>query len=211
MAELVFFRRSEELMRINLDGHRVTVGRAPNNDILVPDNAVSRLQFALQQTTKGWTLEDLSGNGTEIAGERLFQTEIDDGADIGLGQWRAVFSLSSGNLEAEATQQEDSEGTAVQPTPFTNVRPAEALLRLRSRAGESTVPLRGEVVVGSAPDCTVQLADPFVSARHVKFERQGSRVRVCDLQSRNGIFVGGVRLWEAEIPFGCPVMVGGWS
>lgn len=40
-------------------------------------------------------LEDLSGQGTLVAGQPMKQGELPDGADLSLGPWRAVFRLHS--------------------------------------------------------------------------------------------------------------------
>ncbi len=42
MAELAFFRRGEELLRVPLSD-RTTIGRGPECDVLLPDPAVSRI------------------------------------------------------------------------------------------------------------------------------------------------------------------------
>ncbi|MFN7131701.1 MAG: FHA domain-containing protein, partial [Myxococcales bacterium] len=150
MAELVFFRRFEELMRVSLDGRPLTVGRGPINDILVPDPAVSRQQFVLERGEAGWRLRDLSGKGTEIGGVPVPEFALTDGADIGLGQWRAVFSLSRREAEsAEATQVTGQvRNTLVQPGTVDDGRVLPAKLRLRGEAGERTVPIGAELTTG---------------------------------------------------------------
>src|SRR5262249_32759422 len=153
MAELVFFRRSEELMRISLDGSRVSVGRATSNDILVPDGSVSRQQFALAQVDGAWRLEDLSGRGTEIAGVRLARTVLEDGADIGLGQWRAVFNLTEPAFDDDATRSREAAHTAAREAPAGDARPTGARVRVRTAFTERVVPLQRELVVGSGEGC----------------------------------------------------------
>jgi DNA-binding NtrC family response regulator len=69
-------------------------------------------------------------------------------------------------------------------------------------------PLDDEVVVGTELDCGLVLADPAVSRRHVAFSCRTGRVRVRDLGSRNGTFLGATRLAEAEVPLGVVLRVG---
>jgi pSer/pThr/pTyr-binding forkhead associated (FHA) protein len=52
-----------------------TVGRAPNNDIVLADASVSRAHYRLQRTQSGYIVRDLgSQNGTFVNGKRI-QTE----------------------------------------------------------------------------------------------------------------------------------------
>jgi DNA-binding NtrC family response regulator len=210
MAELVFFRRSEELMRVALDARGLSVGRGPVNDIQVPDAVVARQQFSIEAAGAGWRLKDLSGRGTDVAGSAVAEAELADGADIGLGQWRAIFSTSSSGFEDGATCHPHGGNTVVQPSsePAGELRATQVRLLVRTGAGEQLLPFSGEVTIGSGEECDLRLADPFVSAVHARVERRERGFCVRDLQSRNGTFVGAVRVWEAEVPLGCPVRIG---
>src|SRR5579859_3213041 len=57
-------------------------------------------------------------------------------------------------------------------------------------------------VIGSAPDCTVVVAQPAVSGHHCRLTRQGDRFWIEDLQSTNGTWVNG-----APIAVGQPVSI----
>ncbi len=210
MAELILFRRSEELMRLALDGRRFTVGRASSNDLLVPDPAVSRQQCAFERRDGRWRLEDLSGRGTELAGQRTRTAFLDDGADIGLGQWRAVFSSEAGTVGNEPTQRAPSGNTSLQQAAgasgLLELLPAQ--LRVVTPAGEALHGLDQEVVVGSGPECSLHIDDPFISAAHLNLRRTPGGLSVRDLGSRNGTFIGSARVWEAEVPFGTAIRLG---
>ncbi|HTP29498.1 MAG TPA: sigma 54-interacting transcriptional regulator [Anaeromyxobacteraceae bacterium] len=209
MAELVFFRRAEELMRVHLDGRRLTVGRAPANDILVPDPAVSRQQFMIERFGARWRLTDLSGKGTEVAGERVQEVELDDGMDIGLAQWRAVFHRESGGgRPIDVTLNSRLGDTIVQTPADTGAGDFPVCLHIVARDGERVVPIQHEAVIGSGDRATVRIDDPFVSGTHAHLERRRGGFRVVDLQSRNGTYVGAARILEALVPLDCPVRVG---
>jgi DNA-binding NtrC family response regulator len=71
------------------------------------------------------------------------------------------------------------------------------------------IPLaRGENVVGSRPGCDVHLDDRTVSRRHAVLIDLGDRLVVRDLNSRNGTWVDGQRVSEAEIAPGAPLQFG---
>jgi len=53
---------------------------------------------------------------------------------------------------------------------------------------------RHETTIGRGPTCDVLIDLPQVSARHARITIQGSTATIEDLNSRNGTFVGGVRV-----------------
>ena len=68
MAELVFYRRGEELMRVSLEHPKLSLGRGPQNDVAIPDSAVSRQQASVERRGGKAFLVDLSGRGTSVDG-----------------------------------------------------------------------------------------------------------------------------------------------
>jgi len=74
--------------------------------------------------------------------------------------------------------------------------------------GASALLPSGTVVIGSAPECDVVLADPAVSRRHATVELLPGAVRVRDLGSRNGVLYLHARIQEARVPLGGSVLVG---
>src|SRR5512146_2740167 len=65
------------------------------------------------------------------------------------------------------------------------------------------LPLEGEVVLGRGSDATVELAHAKISRRHARVI-VGNELRIEDLGSTNGIFVGGTRL-ERGVPAPLPI------
>jgi DNA-binding winged helix-turn-helix (wHTH) protein len=64
--------------------------------------------------------------------------------------------------------------------------------------GDREIPLHeGEHIVGREPDADVHLDSPRVSRRHAKVVVQGTCATLEDLGSKNGTFVGGVRISRA--------------
>ena len=96
MPELVFFRRGEEVLRFGVDRSRVVLGRGDKSDLVIPDPAVSRQQAVLLFDGHQSTIEDLSGRGTVVGGIPVQKTSLTDGADIALGQWRAIYRERNG-------------------------------------------------------------------------------------------------------------------
>ncbi len=66
----------------------------------------------------------------------------------------------------------------------------------------------GSVTIGANPANQIALQDRFVSGFHCRLHLDGGRWRVIDLSSRNGTFVDGTRVAEAELDAGARVKVG---
>jgi two-component system, NtrC family, response regulator HydG len=104
VPELVFYRRGEEVLRYKLLSDRVVLGRGESCDVVIPDPAVSRVQVALMKAAGALDLEDLSGKGTVLSGTSVAKGKLEDGADLTLGQWRAIYRATT----AENVDQERS-------------------------------------------------------------------------------------------------------
>ncbi|MGQ0508833.1 MAG: sigma 54-interacting transcriptional regulator, partial [Myxococcaceae bacterium] len=59
--------------------------------------------------------------------------------------------------------------------------------------------LDGVAVVGTSPDNALVLTDPTISRQHLEIRVSGSGVRVKDLGSKNGTFMGGARIEQLVI------------
>lgn len=78
------------------------------------------------------------------------------------------------------------------------------------RQGESFAIGADEMVLGRDRSCAVPLLDSGVSRRHAAIWRDGQgRLRLRDLESRNGSFVNGVPVRETELMVGDEIRLGG--
>jgi predicted component of type VI protein secretion system len=75
---------------------------------------------------------------------------------------------------------------------------------------KGTIFVLGDVpaVVGRSPEAHLRIGDPWISSMHAMFERRDDGLWVVDLESRNGVFVGGERVSEARVPDGTVVRLG---
>ena len=208
MAELVFFRRGEEVLRLTLGDDRVVLGRGERCDVVIPDPEVSRQHVALHLEDGRCVLQDLSGKGVLVAGNKSSGGEVPDGGDIALGQWRAIFRKTSSGADSDATElgprTELLERAEATDSP---VMPAQ--VRLRTSSQETTHKLQTEsFTAGKDAGNDLVLNQRFVSGRHLKVTRQHNRFLVSDQRSTNGTWLGQVRLFEAEVPFFTTLRVG---
>jgi FHA domain len=93
--------------------HLITMGRAPDNDVVVPDVSISRFHAFVKENGAGnWLLQDAgSTNGTLVNGNSVPRqghgppAELTSGDDVRLGQVELTF-LDSSALVAFATRLE---------------------------------------------------------------------------------------------------------
>ncbi len=104
-------------------GSRITVGRLPDNDVVLDDLLVSRRHAELRRGPHGWVLTDLgSGNGTFVNGHRVTETAVGPDDVIGIG--RGLLQLEGDRLVASV----DRGGNAFEADGLTVVTPQGATL-----------------------------------------------------------------------------------
>ena len=205
MAELVFLRRGEEVLRFTIDKPRVVLGRGDKCDVAVPDPEVSRQQVAITTTDAGVEAEDLSGKGIVIAGKKVSSAPLVDGADIALGQWRAIFRAKSSSVDEDATQ--IGQQTEIAEVGSDGPR-ITAQLRVRGQK-ETVHKLQVDsFTIGKDTSNDLVVNERYISSRHLKVTRSDNRFHLVDQQSTNGTWVGPVRVFEAEIPLFSTVKLG---
>ncbi|HEY1907099.1 MAG TPA: sigma 54-interacting transcriptional regulator [Myxococcaceae bacterium] len=208
MPELVFLRRGEEVLRFALDRPRVILGRGDRCDVVIPDPEVSRQQAAVVLSGDSATVEDLSGKGTAVGGQRQSRAPLVDGSEIALGQWRAIFRKQA--VSSEQAPDTEVRGTAAHPmADASSERWQPAQIRLRHGGSESVHRLVGDgATLGKDAGNDLVLEDRFISGKHVRISRRASRFLVLDHASTNGTWLGAVRLFEAEVPLHTQLNVG---
>jgi DNA-binding NtrC family response regulator len=80
-------------------------------------------------------------------------------------------------------------------------------LKLRLEDGRE-VAIEGRLMIGCAEDNDLVLDDDYVSGWHCVVSRQGARFIVVDCGSRNGTWLGGVRVGSGELTPGVRLTVG---
>jgi transcriptional regulator with GAF, ATPase, and Fis domain len=207
MPELVFFRRGEEVLRVGLERKRVVLGRGADSDVVLPDPHVSRQHVALHLDGTRCTLEDLSGQGTLVAGQPMTHGELQDGMDLQLGQWRALYRQHG----TSGTEDPTRRGllTDVQSRQAPEDGPPPAQVRVKQGSTELVHPLgAAPFTLGKDPGNALVIQDRFISGKHLQVRRCEAGVHVRDMNSTNGTFLEGVRLFEAELPLHTVLRVG---
>ncbi|NMA45610.1 MAG: FHA domain-containing protein [Lentisphaerae bacterium] len=98
------------------------IGRAANNDIVIPDNSVSSLHAVFAQSSQnGIVLEDQwSTNGIYLGTQRVSQIAIDHPLQLVMGRVKMDVALDPADLEVTSAAGSDS---AAQATTFRKISP----------------------------------------------------------------------------------------
>jgi ABC-type multidrug transport system ATPase subunit/pSer/pThr/pTyr-binding forkhead associated (FHA) protein len=148
----------------------ITIGRSPESDVQVDLNIVSWNHARILIEGGRAIIEDLgSRNGTSIdrVDNRITRAPLDPGSDVFLGSYK----ITAGQLLAGK-----------------KVGIGEAAFHKVSFRGSNSM------VIGRDPECDLPLNFPMISWRHARLTREANGILVEDLGSRNGTFVGGIRV-----------------
>ncbi|MDB4945344.1 MAG: Response regulator of zinc sigma-54-dependent two-component system [Labilithrix sp.] len=100
-------------------------------------------------------------------------------------------------------------GTEAIPIPVTRTEAAPKLAAISGpSAGRGFAITRATSTVGRHPTNDFVVEDPRVSGAHLELTRDGDRVRVRDLQSLNGTWLGTSRVIEVELAPGAELTIG---
>jgi pSer/pThr/pTyr-binding forkhead associated (FHA) protein len=197
-----------------LDSDNLTLGRAETNQIVVPDDRVSRTHLRLERDPTGVVrITDLgSANGTLLNGEQVTSAVLREGDTLVVGTTELRFETGG----ARPTQQHMTIATPRDLATVFMRDPLSVLVNdtttpclVVGEAGRTwRVDLGDVLVIGRDQSDDVVLASPAVSRAHARVERRGDEFWLLDLDSRNGTFVGSRRIDEQRLEDGDTIRIG---
>ena len=151
MSKLVLFLADGSTLDVPLDRERITIGRRADNDVCLPNLAVSGEHAVVVTILADSFLEDLnSTNGTLVNGDAIAKHFLRDRDEIDIGRHKLVYCiddearLESKKLEGMARVYErDSGGRVETAKPFVRRREDGA------KAGKADVDKGAEAAAGA--------------------------------------------------------------
>ena len=172
---------------VTLDRSSLTMGRAPDNDIVLMHGYVSAHHGRFELGGSGWTYTDLgSTNGTYVNGQKQEHTMLRNGDVLRIGEaqgnsvgltFRATAETGSISVYQQVVSQ------AMTGTPVASQRTGTRMLDAASF-----------LIIGRDPQAQITLDAPIVSRHHARVEQTAQGPVLTDLNSTNGTFVNGRRL-----------------
>ncbi len=177
-AQLVVSQGGHTDRALQLRPGTLSLGRADDNDVVLPDVAVSRHHARLIVDAHTVTVEDLgSPNGTYLRGRKIQAERVRDGDEVRIDPFTLRFAIVDGRREPRR------EGGATAGAFEVVSGPAAIGTRF-------PIPATGGTV-GRSEDCDIVLPDAASSRTHARLTVDGGKVRIRDLGSSNGVFVNG--------------------
>lgn len=93
MPKIQFTTTDGATGEVELDQERMSVGRADDNNIVIPDGSVSSHHAEIAFDGSSWVLTDDTGstNGTKVGGQRVDTVNLDSAGSFVLGSVECVF------------------------------------------------------------------------------------------------------------------------
>ncbi|MEZ4340110.1 MAG: FHA domain-containing protein [Sandaracinaceae bacterium] len=201
------------------DQARITIGRGRGADVRLPHRAVSVRHATIEQSGQGYGLIDHeTTNGTMVQGARVVAGRakpLRDGDRIELGGFSIVFvaHVPVTTVTSEERTASLARRLARDSLDAETLAPTLTVLNGPSEGTRVTLPEPpGRLVVGRGEDCDLVLDDADLSREHVEVEIGLDGVRVRDLHSKNGVWLGERKIGERlladrdEITIGATVL-----
>ena len=222
IPEVSLFLADKQLGTFSLAKGELTIGRNPNNDILIDNVGVSRRHAVIKMSGDRVTVEDLgSANGTFVGGQKITSRELKDGDEILVLKHRLVLHVPK---EAAAkvvigadvgqktmfidpgaiAQAAGGKGIGKSESAAARLRPYLILPDRRKMPLESE-----EITLGSAPDCKIQVSGMFVAKLHARIvpEKEG-QFKLFHMAGLAGTRVNGEKVNERVLKHGDEIEIG---
>jgi pSer/pThr/pTyr-binding forkhead associated (FHA) protein len=216
MAKLLVKAHGAVIKEITLDKSRLTIGRKPDNDIVLDDQSASGHHARIIQIQSVFFIEDAgSSNGTFANGKKTDRKQLVNGDQITIGQHSLIYQDETAQPVAPAAPKAafDSDKTVV----MTPELQRELLKAQGGKAAAAAAPklvvvlkvvagttdqkeykLAGPVaIVGSADNATIKLTGWFAPKRAALLNRQGGGYAVAMSEEGKKVTVNGTAITGA--------------
>ena len=203
MLELTLTRGGKQLIREPIGPEAITIGRAAGNTVRLLDAEISREHCRIEWRDGALIAVDLSRNGMLVNQELQREAEINAGDRITIGPWTLLIESTidavpvrtiSASPHATRVLGYDAEKKKL------STEQLELLVRTPDQGPTRRRLTKPEVLIGHHAACDVAVADPFVSRRHCRLLLERDALKLIDLASTNGVFVGETRVTQAALP-----------
>ena len=197
--------------RYSFSQDEIRIGRSKDNDIVLPDPAVSRVHSIVSRDEDKHLIIDKSTNGTFVNQKKIRRVALSHRDRISIADYSLIFIKESPAEESFKTGRRDDNATIVRSyNEKTGSLTIEAFYLSYSRNDETEkFPIEKALArIGSAKDNDVRIQQPSVDKHHAFIECREDGFFLKDLNSREGTYVQGNRVSEAAIKAGFEITFG---
>ncbi|MDH5673495.1 MAG: FHA domain-containing protein [Myxococcales bacterium] len=188
----------------------ITIGRKDGNTIRLTERNISRHHASLTRVDDGYLLRDLDSYNGVVLNSRAIVGEaaIAAGDEIQLGDYTLTVQAEVAEIPDISTEVSETEPTTVKKLPRVP-RPARLIVFGPVSVGaEFTIPHKGQISIGRAPEADVTLDHRSVSREHAVLTVADGVFKVTDQSSANGLLLNGEPVGEAELRPGAMLELG---
>lgn len=184
---------------IDIDRWETSIGKSKSNDIVLPQEDISRFHAVIAKKQKEWVITDtFSKTGVLVNDEKVDgQTVIEDGDVITIGTIPLKF-LCAEALSDELKTQIRNE--AAQMNNQVNRNIAYAVL-VDAKTRRPVYLRKKDVLIGRGDDSDIQINLDTVSGRHARIHLTSRGWALSDLNSHNGTKLNGRYITEPQLIF----------
>ncbi|MCL0099710.1 FHA domain-containing protein, partial [Dehalococcoidia bacterium] len=172
----------------------LTMGRSPDNDIVIDDPSVSRKHARLTSKNGQYYIEDLgSMNGTKVNGEKVERGQVDTGTSLILGSVEVVLGKNETSLPEPKSNRVASPAASPNDTVVRQPVVNAGWLVTKDPAGSGDIYRlkAGTNVIGRDAGCDLPVNDPYISRKHALISVKEGKASIADLGSLGGVKVNG--------------------
>lgn len=178
--KLIVRLKNRPLKTYNFTGKQITIGRLPENDIVIDNLSVSRKHAVIHSVRSGYVLRDMgSKNGTLLNGEKVEHGELKAGDAITIGKYEIIFQITTGEESNTDTLDQTviiprfhSESGLKEKDPLN--KQATAPPRLYRRSEQEEYAIEGDrFVIGRGKESDIKLKGLFAPRGKVSIHRNG--------------------------------------
>lgn len=218
-------RFSGKLLDIHeFDKEQVTIGRAPDCDVVIDNLGVSRVHAQIETIGEVFVLRDLkSNNGTFIRGEKIQKYNLNSGDEFFLGKHSVTFMSDEqeetswfDDVQQEDTAKKQESERDIQGMTMSMDASELALMQVKQHATLAAylsvtsasgvrqhVPItKAAIFFGSHSKCDYHLEGWFISKRHVLLLREETGFRLVHLGNKRPPKVNGIEIDDQKLKHG---------
>ncbi|EKD42264.1 MAG: sigma-54 dependent transcription regulator, partial [uncultured bacterium] len=217
MPELNLYKNNREILRIPLSVSGIKIGRSSQNDVILPEDEISRFHVSIEWTEGAYHLVDTSTSGTRVGGQLVKNKKLNNGDEIFIGPYKMKYVLEGvADQQREASVQtviRDDPAEATRILSITNshlVQVEETHLEITDTNKQTRRIKIGKMPLsmGSGPDNQLVINDDYVSSRHGEITKDAHGYLLTDLNSTNGTYLNGRKISEVIVHVGDEMRLG---
>ena len=197
---LTLIFKDKEIGHWMLDKPVFKIGRAPDNDIVIDNLAVSRLHSLIEENNGEHYIKDCDSlNGTIVNARRVGRTLLNDGDEIQIGKHKLTFR-KHGSKEIAVTPNTDRfdqtvilrAGKQTPPVETKEVSRPRPRLVARDKTGDRVIEIGdSNLTLGKDEASDIAIAGLFIAKRHAEISKTNGHYVIRHISGYRKLTVGG--------------------